>query len=204
MPRLLMSAALALTVLSLTPVTALGDNGFSGRPGWNVRLNDNDTQLLAAQLKQDFRTCQSIPKIYRYDCYRRSYRTGAQSLRGSQEYAPIVDALTLVERRIGAAVSSNLDRNQPNLRENLFVQHRAVTPAAVPEIKRATLAAMAEATTLLLRSPDIAQKSHFQKIAAVIESNKVLLRSALLQMPETMLRLATLTFAPARADMWMP
>ncbi len=189
MTRLALTTTLALLLL---PTFAMADRGFSGRSAWNVQLNDATTQSIVEQLKTDFRHCQAAPKIYRYDCYRRSYRTGAQSLNGSRAYAPIAKALQLIENRIGAAVTANLDPDQPNLRENLFVQHRAVKPAAVPLIKEATIAAMEEATTILLRTPDNEKKKHFQQIAAVIQSNKVLLRSALLSLPQTVIRLARL------------
>ncbi len=188
---------LCLTLLLGAPA-AEANNGFSGRPGWNVLLNDATTDTVIDQLRQDFRRCQAVPKIYRYDCYRRSYRTGARSLLGSRDYAPVVEALTLVEKRIEAAVEANLDPGQPKLRENPFVQHRAVKPEAVPVIKQATLAAMEEAATLLLRSPGQAGNPHFQRIAAVIDSNKLLLRSALLYLPGPVLRLA-LGFTPMAA-----
>ncbi|NIZ15578.1 hypothetical protein [Phaeobacter sp. HF9A] len=196
MIRYMIALTLALTTWMHAAQEAEAKGSFSGRPGWNLRLNDDTTDQLAAQLKQDFRRCQANPKIYRYDCYRRSYRTGAQSLRGSSEYAPIAKALALVERRIGAVVEANLDPSQPKLNEALFVNHRAVKPEALPQIKQATIAAMEEATTLLLRTPDNTQQKHFQRIAAVIQSNKVLLRSALLELPRTLVRVAQLWSLP--------
>ncbi|MCG7629186.1 hypothetical protein MHM88_15355 [Epibacterium sp. MM17-32] len=197
MLRLLTAVTLFFLLLPALSTSARGSDGFSGRPGWGLRLNDDSTEAIVTQLRTDFRRCQGAPKVYRYDCYRRSYRTGAHALRGSREYAPIAQALALVEQRIGAAVEANLDPSQPNLRENIFVQHRAVKPDAVPAIKQATLAAMEEATTILLRTPDNEQKKHFQRVAAVIQSNKVLLRSALMRLPGPLRRLATLpAFAP--------
>ncbi len=189
MTRLALCTTLALSLV-LACATAQAESVFQGRKGWNLLLSETTTQRVADQLRQDFRSCQAKPRIYRYDCYRRSYRTGAQELTGSRDYAPVAEALRLVERRIAEAVSANLDPSQPNLRENIFVQHRAVRADALPAIKRATLAAMDEATTMLLRTPDNAQKIHFQRVAAVIESNKVLLRSALLAPHRRLYRLA--------------
>jgi len=192
MSRFLICTSLALLLAAPLSGPARSGEGFSGRPGWNLRLNNDTTAQIASQLKQDFRRCQGTPWVYRYDCYRRSYRTGAQALRGSREYAPITAALLLVEQRIGAAVEANLDPDQPRFREAPFVHHRAVRPEAVPVIKQVTLAAMEEATTVLLRTPDNEQKKHFQQIAAVIQSNKVLLRSALLQLQSGVIRIAQL------------
>ncbi|KUP90611.1 hypothetical protein [Tritonibacter horizontis] len=193
MIRLALPMTLALVLISSA---AVADRGFAGRKGWNLQLNDDTTNSIVEQLKRDFRTCQNKPKVYRYDCYRRSYRTGAQELNGSREYGPVAEALALVEKRIGAAVQANLDPSQPPLRDNIFIQHRAVKPEALPLIKQATLAAMEEATTILLRTPDNEQQKHFQRVAAVIQSNKVLLRSALLALPRPMIRLAQM-FAPS-------
>lgn len=197
MRKFLKSCALVgfLASLSLQPAMAgygegrSGDDDNSG--GSNYTVNTRTTDAVVRNLKNDFRECLQLFPAYRYDCYRKAYRSGAKRLKGSIDYEPAYEALRLVETRIAAVVDANIDPTQKKIRKG-FQRFTPVNEAALPQLKRETIRAMEEAQTLLLRSPAAHQKPHFQKIAAVIDSNKVLLRSALLQLNRYVQRVANL------------
>ena len=161
---------------------------------WSQRattLSDSLTNEVVRRLRNDFRQCGELLNVYRYDCYSKSYRNAAIKLSGIPDYGPAHDALRLVETRIVAVIDANLDPTRPALRQG-FRSFDAVTEAALPEVKRETLRAMEDAQTILLRSPSASQQTHFSRIAAVIDSNKVLLRSALLQLGQGVTQFAGL------------
>ena len=168
-----------------------GNSGGNSSGGSNITVNSRMTDLVIRNLQNDFKECFQLFPAYRYDCYSRSYSSAANRLKGSIDYEPAYKALRLVEERISAQVAANLDPSQKKIRKG-FQRFSAVNPDTLPTIKRETIKAMEEAQTLLLRSPAAHQKPHFQKIAAVIDSNKVLLRSALLQLETGLRRLAQL------------
>ena len=183
-------------LLMVAPPTFAGNDsgGYAA-----MVLSDRTTNRIVKRLQSDFQDCTRHPKVYRYDCYQKSYASAASALRGSDDYAKAAEALRLVQQRIKAVVDANLDPAQKPLRKGLQ-RFRPVQQAALPQLKRETIRAMDQARTILLRSPSAAQKPHFQKIAAAIDSNKVLLRSALLHL-HPLIRTAALVFGwdhPAR------
>lgn len=174
-------------------VTFAGVPSVQGQ-GWSQRataLSDSLTDEVVRRLGNDFRECGELSNVFRYDCYSKSYRNAAIKLVGIPEYGTAHEALTLVEKRIAAVIDANLDQSRPPLRQG-FRSFKAVTEAALPVVKRETLRAMEEAQTILLRSPNAQQQTHFTRIAAVIDSNKVLLRSAMLQLRQGVTRFAGL------------
>lgn len=185
---LVVTLAAALAVLASPSAQAnYGEGSSSG--GSNIRVNTRLTDMVVRDLRHDFGECLQLFPAYRYDCYRISYRSAAVQLKGSIDYQPAYEALRLVEQRISTLVKANTDPSQKKLRKGLQ-RFTPVTEAALPAMKQETIRAMEEAQTLLLRSPAPHQKPHFQKIAAVIDSNKVLLRSALLKLQDRAIRLA--------------
>lgn len=182
-------AATLVVSMALTPM-ALAQYGRSDG------LSNRTTAAVVRLLQGDFRECGDLIIVFRYDCYSQSYRSAADRLDGLVGYAEAQTALRLVETRIGSVVSANRDRTRPPLRQGGRV-FNAVTEEAIPLLRRETLRAMDEAQTVLLRSPTAAQRPHYSRIAAVIDSNKVLLRSALLLIDTGLRRIAGLIFQPS-------
>ncbi|KIC22320.1 MULTISPECIES: hypothetical protein [unclassified Leisingera] len=185
-------AGLLALILSCVPALADGGGGGGSRDGMDSGggqrsgLSSKATQAVVKTLTSGFERCGTLPQVYKFDCYRHTYKLAAQRLNGNQAYAEAYKALVLVEETLTTAVKQNLDPAQKPKRKGLNL-YRAVKPAAVPQIKRQAESAMKKAETILLRSPSNKQE-HYTRIAQAVNSNKVLLRSALL--PGGMIRLA--------------
>ncbi len=185
-------AGLLALIFSCATALAGGDGGGGSRDGMDSGggqrsgLSAKTTKAVVTTLTRGFERCGTLPWAYKYDCYRHTYKLAAQKLNGNQAYAEAYQALVLVEETLTRAVKQNLDPAQPVKRKGLNL-YRPVKREAVPQIKRQTEAAMKKAETILLRSPANKQV-HYARIAEAVNSNKVLLRSALL--PGGMIRLA--------------
>ena len=167
-----------------------GDGGGgSGGNGSSNTVNARTTHEVVRLLENGVSECLQLFEAYRFDCIKKTYSFAARKIKGSIDYLPAYEALRRVEQRVQAAVTANADPSAKRIRKG-FVRYSAIKPTAVPAVKQETIRAMEEAKTILLRSPAPHQAPHFQKIAAVIDSNKVLLRSALLLLPDSVYRLA--------------
>lgn len=142
------------------------------------RLNYQDTTQLIHVLTSGFQRCFRLEKNYRYDCYDDSYFSGARRIRDNPAYAPAEEALAEVGRKIRAIVDENVDPDMPVLRQG-FATYRPIRTSALPSSKERVAVAIEEAQTVLLRTPE-QNGDNFARIASALESNKVLLRSALL------------------------
>jgi len=166
-----------------------GDGGGGGGRDSSNTVNNRTTREVVRLLESGVGECLQLFEAYRFDCIRKTYGFAARKIKGGIDYQPAYEALRSVEKRVEAAVNANADPTAKRIRKGL-VRYSAVKPAAIAAVKRETIRAMEDASTVLLRSPAPHQKPHFQKIAAVIDSNKVLLRSALLRGPVQLYRLA--------------
>ena len=163
-----------------------GGGGADSGGGQSSGLSSRSTRAVVTTLTRGFDRCGTLPQVYKFDCYRHTYKLAAQKLDSNQAYAEAAKALVLVEETLAQAVKKNLDPAQKPVRKGLNF-YRAVKPAAVPQVKRQTERAMRQAETILLRSP-AEKKVHYARIAEAVNSNKVLLRSAML--PGAAMRLA--------------
>lgn len=163
-----------------------GGGGADSGGGQSSGLSSRSTRAVVTTLTRGFDRCGTLPQVYKFDCYRHTYKLAAQKLDSNQAYAEAAKALVLVEETLTQAVKKNLDPAQKPVRKGLNF-YRAVKPAAVPQVKRQTERAMRQAETILLRSP-AEKKVHYVRIAEAVNSNKVLLRSAML--PGAAMRLA--------------
>ena len=185
-------AGLLALIFSCASAFAGGEGGGGARDsmssggGQRSGLSSKATKAVVTTLTRGFDRCGTLPRVYKFDCYRHTYKLAAQQVNGNQAYAEAYKALVLVEETLTQAVKQNLDPAQKPKRKGLNL-YRAVKPAAVPQIKRQAESAMKQAETILLRSP-ASKKEHYTRIAEAVNSNKVLLRSALL--PGGMIRLA--------------
>ncbi|NRB20903.1 MAG: hypothetical protein HRU33_26055 [Rhodobacteraceae bacterium] len=191
-----LSIILIIPFLAL-PLTASeyggGEGGSEGGRGdEGTGLQNRTTRHIVNILTNDFSRCRREKKIYRWDCYRKTYRFAVSQLNGRLSYSHAQDALRHVEQELDQIIAQYRDRTKPKKRR-MLQSYAAIKPEAIPAARARTERAMEQAQTMLLRAPSHTQ-SHYVRIADAINSNKVLLRSALLMLPNRLIRLA-LVFA---------
>lgn len=168
-------------VLSLAiPTTAFAYGGDGGGDA-NTGLSKTTTNKIVRTLTRGVRACFRLDKVYRYDCYRQTYQLAAKQLNGMPAYAGAQAVLIDVEKTLERTIARNEDTAQPQVRRGVQ-RFRAIKPAALPGAKRDFITALENAETKLLRSAD-KTGTHYVRIAEAINTNKVLLRSAMLMLP---------------------
>ncbi len=176
----------ALTVLMIStmpvvsPVYAYGGDGPDEteiRPPGGAGLSNSVTNRVVRLLKSKFEGCRKFETVYRYDCYRQTYRSAAASLEGKKAYADAYEALRDVEKSLDQIMARSADPQKPKIRKGLQT-YQPIKPAAAPKAKADLNRALDQAETKLLRAPDSA-RTHYARIAEAVNSNKVLLRSRL-------------------------
>ena len=156
-----------------------GDGGNNSRgTGSNARLNNSTTNQVIRFLKDGARKCPFLQPIYRHDCYRYHFKRAADVLNNSLVYSLAHDELRNVETTLRHVVKNNSDPSVKPIRRGLRT-YAPIKPAAIPQANAAAEQAMQRAETVLLRASGERQ-THFARIADAVNSNKVLLRSALL------------------------
>ncbi len=180
---------LALPIAASESNSGEGGEGGDGGSGYEATgLQDRTTRNIIKILTRDFARCRQEKKIYRWDCYRKTYRFAANQLNGKISYSHAQDALEHVEEELDRIMAEYQDATKPK-RRRLTQTYVAIKPEAIPAARARTERAMDQAQTMLLRAPSHTQ-SHYVRIADAINSNKVLLRSALLLLPNQLIRLA--------------
>ncbi|MCG7629188.1 hypothetical protein MHM88_15365 [Epibacterium sp. MM17-32] len=174
----LLALAAPLTSALLLPVAGARAQDHDGASRDAPRgLSTRTTDGLIRQIDRDLYTCYKLGDLYYYDCYRKTFRRAASTLRGNRDYEAAYTAMKLCETRVGRAVDANLAPDLPRKRAG-FVSYVAIRPDASARLRQTTLDVVEEAKTVLLRAPSAGQKPHFQKIAQALDSTKVLLRAA--------------------------
>lgn len=172
-----------LLVLALGTPAAAYEGGYGGSSGGMAGggsvagYSSRVTKKVVRILQRDFGGCQTLDKVYRYDCYRQTYKLAISELAGRPAYRPALKALERVETSLERITTQNADPSKPPARK-LFQQYNAIKPAAVPASKRELTRVLDEAETVLLRSAE--NNKHLLAIAEAVNSNKLLLRSAML------------------------
>ncbi len=170
-----------------------GDYDDGGKKkGKGVRgsaLNSGITNTLVKILGDANRTCDKrIELRYRIDCLRIYYGWVADELPDTGDYVPIKKAMRRAEAKLNAIVKANLDTTEPKIepREG-HKKNAARVPPIRPVKKAAAKKAAAQATAVvqelelvILRSGEdpSKRKPHFAEVAAAVEDNLVVLRSA--------------------------
>ena len=166
---------ICLSLILASPVVAYESNGGYG--GASGGLSSATTKKVVRTLKRGIKDCRKLNSVYRYDCYRLTYHQAATHLNGRPAYRDALVALLAVEDSLEQIVRRNADPTAPPVRKR-FQQFRPIKPAALPKAKAEFTAALDQAETALLRSPDQGGV-HFARIAEAVHSNKVLLRTHL-------------------------
>lgn len=127
------------------------------------------------------------PREYRIDCLAERLEATARSLPTTGEYADVRSAILQASQRLEAVARRNRSTTLPEGRARAAnnpsrATSRPLVPVATERLAAASREATAiieEAETMLLRSAESPENrmSHYQRIAAAIGSNKVLLRS---------------------------
>jgi hypothetical protein len=145
----------------------------TGRTGFSNAVTSRAVKLL----RDGFDRCQRVETVYRFDCYRQTYRSATKYLAGRQAYAGALEALQEVEKVLDQIMAKNVDTSKRSVRKGLQT-YKPIKPAAVPRAKADLGRALDRAETKLLRAPE-RSRSDYARIAAAVNSNKVLLRSRL-------------------------
>jgi len=177
--RLTLTFAVSLSISLATPAFAGGDGGspnMSGS-GSSSGLSSATTKKVVKTITNGAGRCQTIAKVYRFDCYRQTYRQAAKLLNGRPAYAGAQEALIAVEEALDRIMAQNADPQTRSIRKG-FQTYKPIKPAAVPKATAQLDRALAEAETVLLRAPE-RTGTHYARIAEAVHSNKVLLRSRL-------------------------
>jgi len=152
-------------------------------------LNTSYTKSIVKLLKGATLTCDdSLELRYRIDCLRIYYGMVADKLPNTGEYLPIKKAMREAEARLEAIVAANVDTEAPVLRPReghkpmakRIAPVRAVKAAAAEKAAAEAEAVIKETELVILRSGgDPARRTqHYTDIAAAVEDNLVVLRSA--------------------------
>ncbi|MFV2053386.1 hypothetical protein [Aliiroseovarius sp. YM-037] len=152
----------------------------------NLRNVPTNVIVKALNEVQDF--CRRIePKEYQIDCLAERLEATARSLPTTGEYADVRSAILEASERLAAVARRNRSPSLPAATARAAnnptrTTSRPLVPVASERLAAANRQATAiieEAETTLLRSAESPENrmSHYQRIAAAVGSNKVLLRS---------------------------
>ncbi len=151
--------------------------GFGGGEGGEAGLANATTDEVVKIITSGVERCRTIDPVYRFDCYRKTYRLAANFLNGRPAYADAQKALITVAETLEQIMARNGDPRVAPIRTG-FQTFRPVKPASVPRARAELSRALDQAETVLLRAPE-RTGNHYARIAGAINSNKVLLRSRL-------------------------
>lgn len=169
------------------PAIEPNERGLGSGPP--VVASTKQTSLIVLKLKEADRICGFIGKEYRISCFAVTYRKLAEEIPANGDYGETRQVLLDTSAKLDNLVRRNVDSQKPALRARLKKDNGRSNPTppiiAVRSDKTAQLNRQAstiveEAETVLLRSAssDTKRAIHYQRIAAAVGSNKVLLRSA--------------------------
>lgn len=169
------------------------DDGGSNRrtppAGPDVPVSDGQTAQIVTQLERIQQICEFMGDEYRLACIATTYRELADDIPANGDYAVARETILNAARELDTLVRSNRDRQKPALRARLRAPSgqsvqtppiAAVRADRAVQLNRQASNILEEAETVLLRSArsDATRAIHYQRIAAAVGSNKVLLRSS--------------------------
>lgn len=170
------------------PEPRSGDNNRPWSPPGFV-LNSGVTRDIVKILHGADKTCDvRIEPRYRIDCLRIYYLKVADRLPDTGDYLPIKRAMLDAAAKLDAIVIAHLDETAPTIRPReshkpLAARLPAVRPVkeAFAEVAAAEAARVVEETELIIirSGGDPARRTeHYNAVAAAVEDNLVILRSA--------------------------
>lgn len=165
------------------------DNRRVAPSGPPVAASTQRTTQIVNQLNQIQQICEFMGDEYKLSCIASTYRQLAEDVPANGDYAETREVLLDTARKLDTLLRNNLDRQKPALQARIRTETgqsvptppmRAVQASRAPQLNQQASNIVAEAETVLLRSAssDATRAIHFQRIAAAVGSNKVLLRSS--------------------------
>jgi hypothetical protein len=157
--------------------------------GPSIEFSEDQTALVVVQLQQIQSICAATEPAYRTDCFATLYRQLAEDIPENGDYTEIKEILETASRDLKKLSNANRDKDKPAVRATLTTDTglaiktppiNAVKAEVVQQLNLEASNILEEAETKLLRSAssDAKRAIHYQRIAAAVGSNKVLLRSA--------------------------
>jgi hypothetical protein len=154
-----------------------------------VRVSTGVTKSLVRIIEGANRSCaDKIDLRYRIDCLRIYYGWVAERLPDTGDYLPVKQAMLAAEAKLDAIVRANLDESAPTVqpRDSRTSSDRKMPPVRPVKRERAEAAAIQAAVVveetelIILRSGgDPARRTkHYTDLAAAVEDNLIILRSA--------------------------
>lgn len=201
--KICFAAFLVLSFLS-GPVFAQSDEGQAFEPpptpeggeiGQGYRksspvvkdLNPQTTNDITALIDASSQVCLAVPDVYQIGCLITFYRKAVAETPTTGPYAEIHQILTETLADLEDVAKKYRDPGQPAIRASVETgdglvssgRIRAIKPESVATAKVEALRIVAQTETRLLRSAEFSSggQNEFARIAAAVESNKVLLRS---------------------------
>lgn len=151
----------------------------------------DEADFVVSRLQQIQRMCSAINEEYKLDCLATSYLSLTNNLRNNGGDTAVRQSLEKASAKLQTLVESNLDRTKPALRAHLTdpesgarilstLPIRAVQTERLSAARQLALTVLEETETVLLRSASrsTGKSALYQRVAAAVRSNKVLLRSA--------------------------
>lgn len=143
------------------------------------------TQAISDAVGEAFDSCRTLTAGYQIDCMSQQLRSVAAQVAPGGAYGPVNIALEQAARKLAEIARRDRDGGQPRV----SIQHRgqsgvrtyaAVRTDTLAQSRAAAARVLDEVQTVLLRSAANSgnRRAHFQRIAAAMESGKVLLRSS--------------------------
>lgn len=173
-----------------------GDNNDDGGAPVNRRVpagppveaTEAQTTVIIRKMDDNERLCDALGDVYDIGCFAQTYRELANDIPANGDYAEARETILQAARELDDLVRRNIDRQKPPLSARLTTSTgetvrtppiAAVRADRAPQLRQQAADILEEAETVLLRSAssDATRAIHFQRIAAAVGSNKVLLRS---------------------------
>ncbi len=191
-------AALLAGALTLTAIPEVQGQTSPGRGGTTPSHTSSDATSTSVSVPTDYLTasivkningaraeCASYDPVYRIDCLRQRLADIAQRIPSGPAYAEARQIISRASSKLGRIQSGITDAKAPRQRSRVNPRLKQTkTYAAVKREKLSKAMEQArqvieEASTQLLRAAENSEKraSHYQQIAAALDSTKVLLRS---------------------------
>jgi hypothetical protein len=144
-----------------------------------IAMSEDLTSQVVLVLQNGSNECRAVPAVYQIDCYRQTFRRAGSTVSRYPDYNDAGKALRNVEKTLKAVLKQYPDKATPPLRNNGRT-YKPIQPDAVKPAAAAFERARTEATTILLRARG-PLKIHYERIAAVVGSKKLIIRSQLLK-----------------------
>lgn len=139
-------------------------------------FSDAEIAEIAQRMENGFDTCSTVGATYQIDCYRRVYERASKDLKGQRLQADAQRAMRRTAVELKRLVRGYQDLEVPGI-EVAGKPVAAIRQEALLQAATQARRILQETETYLLRGTWKAAQ-HYQRIATVVNSSKVLIRSS--------------------------